>query len=300
MKNRILMTLMACLFMAGSSPALQRPIGASDAVYFPLDVSTRTFRDFSSIDKFGVNYNISSGEADNDIWEFGGVYTYDSFGTAPVMYISSSSTADTNLTIIVDGLDIDGDLTSQTVTSDGQNAVTLTTPLWRVFRMENGSDAGNNVQGVLYCHTDPTPTGGVPSPTSATRAIINGANNQTLMALYTVPKGYVGYLFRGEIGVALEGNTAALAEYALVHYESRRLGKVFKVKKSITLMVGGGSALYQDVRSFPDIIPSLTDIRIRCKEATQDLGIWSTFDILLIEEDTFDVKYLQAIGQPGY
>jgi hypothetical protein len=266
---------------------------------FELGVSTGEVSGSSVVDKFGANFLIETTTDPEDIWEFGGVYPFDAFGVTNGLYISSSSANDVGKTLEVQGLDINGDLTVQEVTLTGQSNVTLPTPLWRTFRMLNTSDAGNDFEGVIYCHDDPTPTNGVPASVSV-RAIIDGNNNQTLMAVYTIPKGKVGFLYRGELGVELEGNTAALAEYARSHYESRRFGKVFTVKKSITLMVGGGSALYQDPRSFPDVIPSLTDIRLRVVEVSQTMGVWGAFDILLVDESEFSVEYLQAIGQPGY
>ena len=263
---------------------------------FRLKVNMGMVPGYSVIDKFGVNRVITTIE---DVWEFGGEYNYDANGTAPIQYISSSDALDTGQTITVLGLDINGDEVSQVVTTDGQNNVTLGTALWRMFRLENDSDIGNDINGIIYGHTDPTPTNGVPTAI-ATRAIINGGNNQTLMALYTIPRGKVGFLYRGEIGVALDGNAAALAEYAIVQYKSRRYGKLFKVKKEITNMIGGGSSLYQDPRSFPDIIPALVDIKVVVTDVTTTMGAWAAFDILLVDEDKFPTWFLEAIGQPGY
>lgn len=258
---------------------------------------------YSIVDKFGVNRVIETTTDPEDVWEFGGLYQYDTFGTAPIQYISSSSALDTGQELSVQGLDINGDLVEQTATTNGQTNVTLTTPLWRVFRVENNADAGGEVNGVIYCHTDPTPTNGVPAST-AVRAIVSvfntNPNNQTLMALYTIPRGKVGFLYRGEAGVALEGNVASLSEYAILQYQSRRLGKLFKVKKEITLMVGGGSALYQDPRTFPDIIPDLTDIKLTATLVTATLGMWGAFDIMLVDESEFSPDFLAAIGQSGY
>lgn len=268
---------------------------ALDGQSFNLAV-TMGFKDgYSKVDKFGVNHNVTTSSDPEDMWEFGGLYNYDTDGTAPIQYLSSSNTND-NQTITVQGLDINGDFVSQNIALSGQLVAPLITPLWRVFRMVN--DNSTTIQGVVYCHTDPAPTAGVPADENV-RAIINDGNNQTLMTLYTIPKGKVAFLHRGEVGLSLEGNAGSLAEYAHIHYESRRFGKVFTVKKSITVMVGGIS-VYQDVRTFPDVIPSLTDLKLKIIEVTQAMGLWGTFDILLVDEDKFSVEYLQSIGQPGY
>lgn len=262
-----------------------------------LAVPFGNISEFSSVDKFGINPTIDPATDPEDMWEFGGVYPYDDDNTAPIQYVSSDDASDTGQEISVDGLDINGLAVSQTITTNGQSNVTLSTPLWRVYRMENNSDVGGDIVGTLYCHTDATPTAGVPLDANV-RAIITGSNNQTLMCVYTIPADKVAFLFRGEFGVELEGNAAALAEYARCHYESRRFGKVFKIKKSVTLMVGG-AATYVDNRVFPDIIPGKTDIKLTIEQVSDTMGLWGTFDLLLVDQDYFSQEYLQAIGQPG-
>lgn len=259
---------------------------------FELSVNQGKQQGISVVDKFGVNLSIARNSTPEDVWEFGGLYNYDADGTAPIMYLSSSSLND-SVDVSIQGLDVDGYLVNQTITLNGQNIVNLSTALWRVYRMQN--EGSVDIEGTVYCHTNPTVSNGVP-PDSSVRAIIDNGNNQTLMCLYTIPKGYVGFLYRGEVGVELEGNAAALAEYAHCHYESRRFGKVFKVKKAITIMVSQG--YYSDKRSFPDIIPALTDIKVVAVEVSAVMGLWATFDLMLVEEDEFSAEYLQKIGQP--
>lgn len=246
---------------------------------------------YGDIRKFGENLAVLVG-APADIWEFGGEYPYDDYGTAPILYLSSSDIADTQ-EIAVQGLDIDGYEVIQTKALTGQDKVLLDTPLWRVYRLANEGD--EDIEGTVYCHTDASPTNGVPLDANV-RAIINNGNNQTLMALLTIPKGKVGFLYRGEVGVSLEGNAAALAEYALVRFKSRRSGKIFKIKKSITLMVSQGS--YSDKRTWPDPIPALTDIKISIKNVSANMGLWATLDVSLVDENKFPQEYLTSIGQP--
>lgn len=249
----------------------------------------------SWVDKFGINPEVAPDTDPEDIIEQGGRIQYDTNGTAPIKYWSSSSALDTGQEIAIYGNDINGDKVIQTITSDGQSNVLLPTPLWRNWRQENNSET-LDIQGVGYCHTDPTPTNGVPVDL-AIRTIINGSKNQTLFSGYTIEKGYVGFLKRGEIGVELEGNAATLSEYAHCHYESRRYGKLFKVKKSVTVFPGYP---YVDVRPFLDPLPSLTDIRLVAESVTQTMGLFATFDIMIIDENKFEEDYLIAIGQPGY
>lgn len=250
---------------------------------------------YQPIDKFGENPDIDLGSVPEDIWEYGGEYIYDADATAPIQYVSSSSALDAGLTISITGLDIDGNEVTQEITCNGQTNVTLTTPLWRVYRMQNESASGNDLVGLVFCHTDPAPVAGVPTGT-AVRALIDNGNNQTLMALYTVPAGKVGFLCRGEIGMS-RSQTAGAIQAA---YYSRRYGKVFKIKKRVDI-VNSGSSIYQDERCFPDVIPALTDIKLTIENVSaNNAGAFGTFDILLVDEIEFKDSYLVAIGQPGY
>lgn len=248
----------------------------------------------SVIDKFGVNELITTATDPEDVWEGGGVYTYDADGTAPIVSIASDDASDDQIISIL-GLDISGDEVSQTKTLQGTTRLALDTPLWRVYRVQN--DGTSDLAGTVFVYTG---TGAVPSVGDPEiRAIIDNGNNQTLMALYTVPRGKVAFLYRGESGIGASGGPTATADYAVGSYQSRRYGKVFKIRKVITMSVNGTS-IFQDRRSFPDIIPALTDIKLHISVVTEDLNVWGTFDIMLFDEEFFSDSWLSAIGQPGY
>ena len=271
-----------------------------NATNIGLSVNMGKLPGWSTEDKFGhALLPVSAGE--KDIWEAATEYIYDADGTAPILYLSGSSLLDVGQTIAISGLDIDGNLSTQSVISDGQELVALDPPLWRCYRMQNitlSTKVGQkDLDGMLYTHTDPTPTAGVPA-TANIRCEIDDGNNQSLMALYTTPLGYVSFLYRGEIGVGLEGAGATISEFAEMYYKSRRLGHLFTIKKRVALSING-SSVFQDERSFPDIIPALTDIKIGASEVSSEMHAWATLDILLVPESEFSAGYLTAIGQPS-
>ena len=275
-------------FLTGGDGDVANPFLSVPAV-FNLEVSKGNIPGHTVVDKFGENPDVDTTTTPEDVWEGGGLYTYDADGTAPIVSLISDDVADTQ-DILVTGLDINGDEVEQTITLTGTTRVALTTPLWRVYRLQNEGNV--NVAGQVYCYVG---TGGVPTLAN-TRAIINDGNNQTLMAVYTVPKGKVAFLYRGELGASRSATTGE----ARCAYYSRRFGKVFKVKKRINL-ANSGSSIYQDERSFPDVIPSFTDIKLTVEiVSSNDMGIFGTFDLLLVDETLFSTPYLQSIGQPGY
>jgi hypothetical protein len=246
----------------------------------------------SWVSKFGVNHDVLVAGLPEDVWEFGGPYIYDADGTAPIVSLVSTVVGDTQ-TIDITGLNGDGNEVVQHITLTGNVRVALDIPLWRVYRMEN--DSAVDIAGILYCYTGLGNTPNAPE----IRALIEGSHNKTLMTLYTIPKGKVGFFKRAEVGMQFTKGGTPSHEFAHLHVETRDLGKVFKVQKSVTLLANGDSN-YKDVRPFPDPVSSFTDIRTRVIEVSTDMGVWATFDIELIDETLFPLEYLQAIGQPGY
>ena len=59
-------------------------------------------------------------------------------------------------------------------------------------------------------------------------------------------------------------------------------------------MVGGGSALYQDSKSFPDLLPAFTDIRLNVELVTEEMGVWAAFEILLVDETLFEDSFISS------
>ena len=152
------------------------------------------------------------------------------------------------------------------------------------------SITGLDINGTVYCYIG---TGGVPAAADI-RALIDNGHNQTLMALYTVPLGKVGFLFRGELGGSRSQNAGALQ----CAYYSRRVGKVFRIKKRVDI-TNQGTSIYQDERGFPDPVPALTDIRLTVESVSaNNTGAFGTLCIMLVDEAILGNDYLTAIGQP--
>ena len=95
-------------------------------------------------------------------------------------------------TVKVEGLDANYALVDDTVTMNGTSAVTTTQTFLRVFRMyvETAGSSNVNEGEITASH------GG-----TAIAAIHSDNGGQTLMAVYTIPAGYKGYLtmFQGSI-----------------------------------------------------------------------------------------------------
>ena len=128
------------------------------------------------------------------------------------MTVSSSSTSDTSAgtgarTVLIVGLDADYAVISESVTMNGQTAVTTTKSFLRVNSMlvtTAGSGLAN--AGIIYIGTG-TVTSGVPA--IIYNLIPVGFNNAT-SSQYTVPAGYTGYLSVARIGLAQDTGTSLI------------------------------------------------------------------------------------------
>ncbi len=233
---------------------------------FLLQVAQGKVPGHSFVNKFGQNDSISTNTWE-DVWDVGGVYTYPANGTAPITHIDSDSSSDTE-PINVQGLDINGDLVLQTKTLTGTTPVALDTPLWRVFRLKN-MGTSNLVGEVQAINTADT----------VIYAQIQDGNNQTLMALYTIPNGVTGYLYMGTN--SLYGISRDYAVNGRLWM--RPYGLVFQLKKTFMLDSEGTSFMKMDSPLIGKIAAK-TDIRVDGKSVGTAGGLNTTFEILLIED----------------
>jgi len=245
---------------------------------FELQVARNQILEHKSIFKFGFNPNVD--DALETVWAQGGLYSY--LSSATTLYISSSSTADDAAgtgarTATVSGLDADWNEVSVTVDLDGQNGVQLgDASNWiRVFRVtvDTAGSGGQNA-GVLYVGDEASPTLGVPTNKYATIAI---GDNQTLMALWTVPAEYTAYLYQTDITVATTQNN----KYCTGSIVARPDGGVFQVKDKFSKGESSHIQAYQIPLKFEE----KTDIEVRAigDSSGANIAISGGLDIIYIK-----------------
>jgi len=153
---------------------------------FGLEVAKGNVPGHSPINKFGNNGALATSTTET-IWDGSNVYTFPA--TADITHLRQAVDQVTmrGETIEVQGLDTNYALTVQTAVldaSDSTTAVALTTALRRVFRMKALSSV------VTTENVELRNVGG-----GTTFALIQAGNNQTLMAVYTVPADMNGYIY---------------------------------------------------------------------------------------------------------
>lgn len=225
--------------------------------------------------KFGFNPDID--DTEETVWAQGGLYSY--LSSASILKVSSSSTADTSAgtgarTVQLYGLDADYNEINEIVTLNGQTAVNTTNSFLRINRMViRSAGTGEKNAGVVYAGTG-TVTAGVPANKYATIAV---GDNQTLMALWTVPAGHAAYLLQKDVTVATTQNN----KYATVRLVARPDGEVFQTRDKHVL---DNNVLHQKY-DVPLKFEEKTDIEVRCvgDSAGADISISAGLDIVYIK-----------------
>lgn len=249
-----------------------------------LSIAQGNVTGVSFVHKFGNAPDFDTSDGDVTIWgaaEDGAAwelmqYIYST--AADIDSISSSNGAD-NQEITIQGLDTNYELVSQTITLAGQARVPLSTNLIRVFRAFNNSSTAFAGHVIIYENT--TLAGGIPVDNTKIRLVIDPIHQQTLMAVYTIPAGYTGYMrdwYAATAGASKNSNYS-------ITLRAREFGKVFRTKHFSALSDNGTSAYIHKYEE-PEIFHEKTDIEMRAAAlavGATGVSISAGFDIVLVE-----------------
>ena len=227
---------------------------------FLFDVVRGAIPNALSVHKFGANFDIDQADDPESIWTGGGLYPWASLSTAQTIYCLSTSASDTT-TLTIEGLDANYNQQSETVTLTGTTAVTAANTYIRVFRMTYDA---TNVGDI---------TARVTSGTGTVVAKIDAGYAQTLMAVYTIPAGYTGYL------TTLDATIDGTKTCQMLMYH-RLSGKPFRIAH-----VAESEGHYRYDFNAPLKLPEKTDVDIRVNEVSgNDARVTANFDIVLIKD----------------
>ncbi len=200
------------------------------------------------------------------------LYTYST--TADIDTLSSDNAANTQVTEI-QGLDANYEPVTQTATLNGTSAVTLATPLIRIFRVKNTNST--DFVGNVFVSVAGTLTGGVPTAVNL-RAVVVGDNNQTEMALYTIPAGKTGYMRDWYASTAGAKRDAS----HVIKVIARPFGEVFQLKHKSAIVESGTSYIKHQYTE-PEVFTEKTDIEIRMNTDQDIAAVSAGFDIVLVD-----------------
>jgi hypothetical protein len=210
------------------------------------------------IRKFGTNEDVSSSVSDaapETVWDGSSLYVFPpDVGTG--VQISSSNTGDTQQ-VIIQGLDQDFLHKSWTGNLNGTTPVNLEGRWTRVFRgYNNGS---TSFAGAIDLHAS-----GNASPSYLK---MTNTDNQTLMAVYTVPANYTGYLVSYNM-TAHNSQSSSNIGYN-IKLKTREFGKVFRTQCSTS--VSTSDSMLKDL-TFPIQLNPKTDIKFDVVSANGNNG----------------------------
>jgi hypothetical protein len=218
-----------------------------------------------SIYKFGFNTAITTTE--ETVWDEGGIYAYPT--AAAVLSVVSSNAADAAAgtgarKVTIEGLDADYNVQTVEITLNGTTPVASTETFIRVYRafVSEAGSGGTN-------------TGAISISTSSTvRAEISAGQGQTLMAVYTVPADYIGYI----VGWSIGSGSSAANKYLDARLIIRDPDGILLTKARTTIH---NTTLIQP---FPKAIEvaAKSDVEIRAITSSGTDAVSGTFNMMLM------------------
>lgn len=236
-------------------------VGTSEP--FELQVSRGQIPAHYRLHKFGFNSLIN--EVEETVWDAGGIYAYPS-SAVKMTATSTDGANDEDVQVTIQGLDADYNQISETVTLDGTGVAETNSFFLRVFR------------AFIAGSQEPLGTINITN-TGTTYARIVLGENQTLMALWTVPAGYTAYLSQKDVTCLTEANN----KFGTIRLVTREIGGVFRTKDKYSVQNGHTEIGY--VTPLP--IPEKTDIEARAIGSSSNaaLHVSTAFDITYIKND---------------
>lgn len=228
---------------------------------FDLHVARGYVQGHENLFKFGFNALVTSTE--ETIWDGGGIYVYPT-SAAPLNIVGTSTTDNSQITVI--GVDSDYNEVSNIVTLNGTTTVTTSASYLRAYRAFV-SDTNEPAGDVNIRHS------------SNLIAKITSGENQTLMAVYTVPAGYTLFLGKGTISTATEGTNQVVTGRLKV----RKPGELFRTQAILSL-----NNQFVDFKwETPLGIPEKSDIEVTAVVSkAQDNAISATLEGILIKNES--------------
>ena len=231
---------------------------------FYLEVAQGLISGYSFNHKFGAVPEMSTGTT-GSVWDINDtLYPWSALSTPSVVNVERNSTSDTGLIVTVQGLDTNWNYVEEDITISAADNIGTT-----VFR---------RVSRAFVTDTGTTNVGNVDIEAGAaggtTVARIIAGTGQTLMAVYTIPAGYTGYLLKS-VASAEAGKDAS--GFIFVRYSDQT---TFRAGHSFEVTGDGGEYVYDF--TVPIQIPEKSDIDVRVTTRSNNGRYTAAFDILLV------------------
>lgn len=232
---------------------------------FDLNVSRGKVRGASTLHKFGATPSQSTNTTAT-VWDKGDtLYPWSAFDTPGVLVGAQVGAGDNGKIVTIIGLDNDWNEIEEDFTLSSTGTVTGNKTFKRVFRG--------------FVKTGTTNVGQLNFSRGGTQVLrIIAGLGQTLMAIYTIPDGYTGYLYQGTSSAQAGADATG---FMMVRYNT--IGQAFRVGHTFEVDGDGGQYFYKF--AFPIEIPQHSDIDIRLTTRSNNGRYTAAFDMLLIKNE---------------
>jgi hypothetical protein len=225
---------------------------------YGFSVAAGKYSDLLPLHKFGAVPSMSHGQT-GTVWDVDDtLYPWDAWATAGVVTVPDVHSSDDGISLTMEGLDANFMPQTETITVSSSADVSTTKSFIRLFRAY--TSASNNHDVLMQ-------RGGT------TVAKISAENAQTLMAVYTIPANYTGYLLQGAASCQSGADATGNMFVRYFGQSSFRVGHSFEV-------AGLGGSYHYDFK-LPIKIPPKSDIDIRATVRSNNARITAAFDLLL-------------------
>lgn len=228
---------------------------------FDLHLARGYIQGHSHVHKFGVATSVSLTEV--VVWDGNSDYSYPT--SAATLGVVGTSTTD-NSQITVQGVDADYNFVSNIVTLNGTTTVTTSDTYLRANR--------------AFVSDDNEPSGDVNIRHSGNLvAQISSGENQTLMAIYTVPAGHTAFMKQLHVG----SSTETILQYMTVRLKVRKPGGVFRTHAKYTISDNS----MEETFPIPLVFTEKTDIHITAESSSGAAQqVHGLFDLILIKNES--------------
>jgi hypothetical protein len=226
-----------------------------------LGVAANHFDGLDSVHKFGAVPAMSVNQT-GTIWDVNDTeYPWSAFASAGVLSVPAVNASDNGKTITIIGLDASFFEITEDVTVSSSGAVSTTKEFIRVYRAFVTDASETNVANINV------------NKGATTVLRITAGKGQTLMAIYTIPDGYTGYMVKGT--ATCQDDADATGNMFIRYFGS----SAFRVGHSFEVSGSGGQYLYEF--GIPIRIPAKSDIDVRASVRSNNARITAAFDLIL-------------------
>jgi len=215
--------------------------------------------------------------------------------TAAILYVSSTSAADTTQSVTITGLDANYDVITETIALTGQTRAAGTKAFLRV----NSVTLSAACAGIVYVFYAVTVTAGVPDTVSKIQANVAIAALQAYNAIYTVPRNKNLYL----TSLRYQTATSTTTHDVIITVNRRLYGGTNVAVKQIKYLDLGTTNYTDDQVSFTDqpiLFPAKSEFRIGAALAGGTAMITAVMCNLIEESITVAPTLTTVIDKTSY